>query len=159
MFKNICNWSKCIHEPIFEIARWYHLVYIEICSMSIIRKTVWALFVVRKNNEFLRELFQKISGGSTDQDTVQKSTEFTSSVHSSILTSRKGMNCYWWNVFGPPHTAGLSWCTMPGVSVYHESSCSMSNWNRFFIRSVQFCILAAGCVCRIIGSKNWIWPS
>ena len=58
-----------------------------------------------------------------------------------------------------PNTAGISWCTMPGVSVYQESSWSMSNWRTFLIRSVHFCRLAAGCVCRVLGSTNWIWPS
>ena len=46
MFKNICNWSKCIQEPIFEIADWDHVVHEEICSGSKVGKFVRVLVVV-----------------------------------------------------------------------------------------------------------------
>ena len=89
MFKNICNWSKCIHEPIFEVSRSDHIVDKGVCSRSVIGKTVRVLVVARKDNELQRELFQSLSGGSTDHDTVPKATELTSNVYSSILRSRK----------------------------------------------------------------------
>ena len=46
MFKDICNWSKCVHDPIFELARRDHVVHEEICSGSIVGKIVWVLVVV-----------------------------------------------------------------------------------------------------------------
>ena len=158
MFKNIYNWSKFIHQPIFETARWDHVVYIEISSRSIIRKTVRGLVVVWKDTELLQNFFKAFREAALIKILSQK-------LLSSLLVN---IPASWdpgkeWTATGEtslgPNTAGLSWCTMPGVSVYHESSWSMSNWKIFFIRSVQFCILAAGWVCRVIVSTNWIWPS
>ena len=68
------------------------------------KKTVQVLVVVWKDNAFLRKIFQSTSRGSTDQDTVPKTTEFASSVHSIILRSRKRMNRHWWYVSGPKHS-------------------------------------------------------
>ena len=107
VIKNICNWSKRIHKTIFEVARWDHVVYKELSSRSIIGKTVPVLVVLWKDNELLRELFQSISTGGTDQDTVPKTTGFASSVHSSILRTEKGMNSHWWYIFGPRHSGSI----------------------------------------------------
>ena len=105
VFKNVWNWFKCFHEPIFEIARRDHVVHEESCSGSIVGKIFLVFIVVWKDNQ--RKLFQSILESSTDQDTVPKTTEFTSSVHSSILGSRKGVNGYWWNVFGTKHSGSI----------------------------------------------------
>ena len=105
-FKNICDWYKCIHKLIMEVARWDHVVYKEVCSRSVITKTVRVL-VIWKDDDLLRKLLQSISRAGTDQDTVPKTTEFASSVHYSILRSRKGMNCHWWYVFGPEHRGSV----------------------------------------------------
>ena len=55
---NICDWSKCIHKPIFEVARWDHVVHKEICARSIIRKTVWVLLLFGKTRSFHENFFK-----------------------------------------------------------------------------------------------------
>ena len=114
------------------------------------------LFV--RNKEFLRLLFQSIAGGRIDQDTVPETTEFPLVFISASWDPGKEWTATGETSLGP-NTAGLSWWTMPGVSVYHASSWSMSNWKRSLSGSVQFRMLAAGCDCRVIGSTNWIWFS
>ena len=159
MFRNICNWTKGIHEPIFDIARWDHVVHEEICSGSIVRNFILVLVVVvRKDNRLLREFFLKAFRVAALIKIL--SQKLLSSLLVYIPASwDPGKE---WTATGEtslgPNTAGLSWSTIPGVSVHHESSWSMSNWKRLLIRSVHFCMLAAGCVCRVIGLKNWISP-
>ena len=107
MFKNVCKWSKRIHEPIFEVAGWDHVVYIEICASNIIRKTVRVLVVIWKDNELFAETFLKHLGRQHWSRYCPKSTEFASRVHSSIMSSRKRMNCYWSNVFRPKNSGSI----------------------------------------------------
>ena len=122
--KNIWNRSKCIYKPIFEVARWDHIVHKEICSRSILRKTVRILVVVWKDNERLWKIFAAFRGAAS----WDLGRHWTATGETSL----------------GPNSDGLSWCTMPGVSVYHESPWSMSNRKRLLIRSVQICQLAAG---------------
>ena len=77
-------------------------------------ETAGVMFVVGEYNEFLWEYFQSIPRGGTDQDAVPETTEFASGVHSFNLGSKKKMNCYWWDVFGPKH----SWSVL-----VHDARC------------------------------------
>ena len=161
MFKNICNWSKCIAKPILEVASWDHVVHKEISAGSIVRKTVQVLAVVWKDKEFQRELFRSISGISTQQNTFLKTTEFTlhfqwTFQHLEIQKTNK-----------QPLVKRLWPETLQGypnvhfqVSAYTMNLLGPYRIERgFLIRSVQFCKLAAGCVRRVLASTNWSWPS
>ena len=57
--------------------------------MRIMTAAARVLFVVWEYDVFLQKIIASITRGSFDKDTVSKTTEVASSVHSSILRSRK----------------------------------------------------------------------
>ena len=155
MFNNLCDWSKGIHKSIYEVVRSDHVVYKEICSRI---KLSGSLLLLEKTKSFCENFFKAFLEATLIKILSQKLLSSPLVYIPASWDPGKGWTATGETSLGP-NTAGLSGRTTPGVSLHHESSWSISNLKRFLIRSVQFCKLAARCVCRVIGSTNWIWPS
>ena len=78
VLKNKCNWSKRMHEAIFEVARWDHVVHKEVV-WSCVLKRQWAS----------ARTFSKHFEGWHWSGYCPKNTELASSVLSCILGCRK----------------------------------------------------------------------
>ena len=113
VFKNVCNWSKRMHQPIFEVYKWDHVVHKEVCSKNIRREVVRVPFVAWKVNELLQEFFRSFREAPRS-GYCPKATDFASSEPCSILRSRKRRSCHWWYVFGPNYSRYV---------LVHESRC------------------------------------
>ena len=85
VFKNICDWSKRIHEPVFEIFRGYHFVHINFSSLSVIVESVRSFRRSRVDNQVLGKFFQRSSCSGMNEDIVPESAEFVSCIHAGVL--------------------------------------------------------------------------
>ena len=139
MFKNVRTWTKCIHESISEVAWRNQIVHKrnlfekhnrEHCQDPVCCLRIRYDFAKKFLSGFRKAALKKIL-----------SEKLLSLLLVYIPASWDPGKTNTGETSLGPNTAGLSWCTMPGVSVYHVSSWSMSNGNKFLIQSVQFCNL------------------